>query len=320
MMFKKTWVKATLALIFIFILYINTDVTEVIGIVKQVDCIYILLAVLVVFLIRLLMSFRWKLILDENAMPISFAESVYIILVSGSVGFLSPGGVAADFLKGHHAYKKENNLSKVTTVVLFDKLIGIVSMLVLISLFSTILLLSSYQGDQEILAIVSLVSCMMVIALFIGIAVLLKFEQSFKRMFGERIPKVKKVFNMVLNVFKEIALNKALMSKVLILSLLMQLLRSLLFYFILRSLSIDIALINVIAYFPIVFMLMLLPITIGGIGVREGATFILFNQFGVDLEYSISSGLLFYGVQLSMAVLGVMVYFLFSGKYGDQKS
>ena len=317
-MFNKTWIKAVLALLIVSIIYINTDVNEVISIVKNIDFIYILLAIMTVFFIRLLMSARWKLILDENGMPIAFSESVYIILVSGSVGLVSPGGVGGDLLKGHHASKKETDLSKIATVVLFDRLIGVVSMLFLVCLSSSILMLTSYQGKQEVLSIVLFASWMIVIGLFIGTVVLLEFEGKIKLLLDKCPLKVKKVLNMIMMVFKTFALNKILMSKVLVLSLLMQLLRCILFYFILRSLSIDIALMNVIAYFPIVFMLMMLPVTIGGVGVLEGATFILFEQFGVALEYCISSGLLYYGVQLLMAALGVVVYFLFSRKYSTR--
>ena len=316
--FKGKVFKVLVAALFVGVIYLNTNIDDVITIIQQAQIFDIVIAIFIVLFIRLLMAARWKLILDEHQMPIPFLESVYIILVSGSVGFFSPGGVAADFLKGHHAYKKDNDLSAITSIVLFDKLIGVFSMLLLVSVCSTVLLFSSYQGDQEILTLVSYLSLFIILGVVFGVVILIKFETMMNKQLAKCPQKIRKICNMIYKVFKSTALNKKLMLKMMFLSLAMQLLRSLMFYFILSSLSIEIAVISVMAYFPIVFMLMLLPITIGGVGVRESATFVLFSQFGVNLEYSIGSGLIFYGIQLLVAVLGVFTYLGFLTKVSDR--
>jgi len=318
MFLKGKTFKVIVAVLFVGVIYLNTNIDDVITIIWQVQVFEIVVAILIVLLIRLLMAARWKLILDEHEMPIPFFESVYIILVSGSVGFFSPGGVAADFLKGHHAYKKDKNLSTIASVVLFDKLVGVFSMLFLVSLCSTVLLFMPYQGDYGTLKLVSYVSSFIVMGIFFCVAILISFEAQVNKQLAKCPQKIRKIFIMIYKVFKSTALNKSLMIKVLSLSFAMQLLRSLMFYFILTSLSIEIAVMSVIAYFPIVFMLMLLPITVGGVGVRESATFVLFSQFDVNLEYSIGSGLIFYGIQLLVAVLGIFTYLGFSTKVSDR--
>jgi len=314
---KSKGLKILLAVLFVLIIFINADLSDVFNIVKLANIVHMGLALLVVLVIRLLMSLRWKLILDSYSMKIPYVESVYIILVSGTLGFFSPGGVAADLMRGHHAYKKDKDASKISTVVVFDKLIGVFSMVVLVSLISNYLLFFSPSGDENVLKPVALVSSLIVLGLIVSVVILIRFERLINH-FSNKLPaKVSKVLAKVYSVFKEITQNTKLMIRVFFLSLMMQLLRSLMFYFILQSLSLNVALIHVVAYFPIVFMLMLLPITFGGIGVREGATFVLFEQFGVNLEYSIGSGLIFYGVQLMIALLGFVVYLMFSRKFKE---
>lgn len=312
MMFKNNWLKIGLAILFVLVILTNTNVNEVFSIVKHVDVTEICMAILIVLLTKLLMSARWKLIVDSHFMPISYAESIYIILVSGTAGFFSPGGVAADFLKGYHVYKKDKNLSKVTSIVVIDKLIGILSMLILISIVSSYLLFSHYQGGSDMLKPVAFISSLIVLSVFFGVLILIRFEEKIAK-FASNLPvKMRKMFGTINSVFKGITLNKTLMMQAFGLSLFMQILRSLIFYFILSSLSIDVNFIYVMIYFPIVFMLTLLPVTFGGVGVREGATFVLFEQFGVNWEYSIVSGLIFYAMQLLMAVLGMIVHVIFS--------
>jgi hypothetical protein len=63
---------------------------------------------------------------------------------------------------------------------------------------------------------------------------------------------------------------------------------------------------------------MLLPISIGGFGVREGALLYFFSTVGIDSEISVAAGFLFYVLQL-LAFFPGLIFLLFPAAAGTQE-
>ena len=60
----------------------------------------------------------------------------------------------------------------------------------------------------------------------------------------------------------------------------------------------------ILAFMPAVAIVQVLPITIGGLGVREGALVLFLHPLGVSTEHAIALGLLIYGINLLVSLLG----------------
>lgn len=312
-----TYLKYLMAIGFLVAFYFLVDFQALLQAFLNVDLAFFGGACLLVVCVRLLMSVRWKLLLDSRSISISLAESIYINFISHSVGFLLPGGVGADLMRGHHAYQKNKELMTVTSAIVFDRLVGVFSMLVVALLSSLMLVLGQDQASQIVFRVFWL-SALALVGMVLGVLCLYWFEQPIRRrfsdggFFGRKISKL-------LSLFDARDLGKEILSKLLSLSLVMQLLRAGIFAFIFLALGIELDLIYVFAFTPIVFIVMLIPISVGGIGVREGAIFLLYGALGVSLEQSISAGLLFYGAQVLMVVPGLMLMLL-AAAFGRKKA
>jgi uncharacterized protein (TIRG00374 family) len=72
-----------------------------------------------------------------------------------------------------------------------------------------------------------------------------------------------------------------------------------------RALGISIGWTAIMAFFPAVAIIQVLPFpTIGGLGVREGALVLFLRPLGVSQSHAIALGLLVYAVNLSVSLLG----------------
>jgi hypothetical protein len=71
----------------------------------------------------------------------------------------------------------------------------------------------------------------------------------------------------------------------------------------------------ILAYVPAVAMAQVVPITIGGLGVREGLLAFLLNPLGVPTGRAVAIGLLWYGMTLLVSVLGAPAFAV--GHRGD---
>lgn len=64
----------------------------------------------------------------------------------------------------------------------------------------------------------------------------------------------------------------------------------------------------ILAFFPVVAIIQVIPVTIGGLGTREGALVLLLGSLGVSSADAIALGLLFYGVNLVVSLLGAPAF------------
>jgi uncharacterized membrane protein YbhN (UPF0104 family) len=64
----------------------------------------------------------------------------------------------------------------------------------------------------------------------------------------------------------------------------------------------------ILAFFPIVAIVQTLPVTFGGLGVREGALYLFLHPLGVQTEQAISLGVLIYACTLIVSLLGAPAF------------
>jgi len=72
---------------------------------------------------------------------------------------------------------------------------------------------------------------------------------------------------------------------------------------------------SVLAFVPAVAMAQVLPISLSGLGIREGLLVLLLHPLGVPTGKAIGVGLLWYGMTLIVSLLGAPL-FAVGGRYG----
>jgi len=64
----------------------------------------------------------------------------------------------------------------------------------------------------------------------------------------------------------------------------------------------------ILAFMPAVAIVQVLPITIGGLGVREGALVLFLHPLGISTQHAIAFGLMVYGINLVVSLLGAPAF------------
>jgi uncharacterized membrane protein YbhN (UPF0104 family) len=75
-----------------------------------------------------------------------------------------------------------------------------------------------------------------------------------------------------------------------------------------HALGIHLGITVLLAFMPVVAMAQVLPISIGGLGLREGALVLLLRPLGVSSGHAIALGLLLYGMTLAISLLGAPAF------------
>lgn len=75
-----------------------------------------------------------------------------------------------------------------------------------------------------------------------------------------------------------------------------------------RALALDLSFYAVLAFAPAVLIAQVLPISLNGIGLREGAFVLFLNPLGVTTSQAVGVGLLLYGMTLAVSLLGAPAF------------
>jgi hypothetical protein len=81
-----------------------------------------------------------------------------------------------------------------------------------------------------------------------------------------------------------------------------------------HALGLNIGITVLLAFLPAVAMAQVLPISIGGLGLREGALVLFLHPLGVSYEHAIAFGLLLYAMTLAVSLLGAPAFAVGSGR------
>ena len=79
-------------------------------------------------------------------------------------------------------------------------------------------------------------------------------------------------------------------------------------FFAVKALDLPVGFSGVLAFFPAVAILQALPLTLGGLGVREGALVLFLRPMGVSDTDAIALGVLFYALNLVVSLLGAPAF------------
>ncbi len=79
-----------------------------------------------------------------------------------------------------------------------------------------------------------------------------------------------------------------------------------------RSLGLTVSWLALLAFVPVVAIAQVLPISVGGLGLREGALVLLLGPLGVGAAKATALGLLLYGINLVVSLLGAPAFAMWS--------
>ena len=116
-----------------------------------------------------------------------------------------------------------------------------------------------------------------------------------------------KRFNQVLDHLSEFKRLRSLLLKVILVALIVQSLRILTHMVVADALNIELQPFNVFHFFifiPLLGLIMILPISINGLGVREGTGILLFTQIGLSSEQALLMEFITYFVMVVVSMIG----------------
>lgn len=308
-MLKKhfiTIIKIAVSSVLIIIIANKLGIQKIINQLQATDPWWVLFAILIFTISNILGSFQWFLLLKARGINLSFLHVLAYYYVGLFFNNFLIGYIGGDAVRIYDITKRSGDSSAAISTVFLDRFMGFV-MLTTLALVAGLI----WQNMLESKTIL-----IMVVVIFITwiLSFLFLFNDKLAHNLGKVIrlifsPKVNGKIQEIYKNINSFKYAKKTLSIIIIISLIIQIFRILVHYFAALSVGLRGHLKYFFLFIPIIALLASLPISIGGIGIREGSGVALFSNItSFQAERIVAMELLAYLIGLLSALPGGIVF------------
>ncbi|MGV1867576.1 MULTISPECIES: lysylphosphatidylglycerol synthase transmembrane domain-containing protein [unclassified Rhizobium] len=239
-------------------------------------------AVVLLLLQPALIGLRWWLLLRQYGSRTGVTALTSVTWVSVFANQFLPAGIGGDAVRVVYACRLGNGLGAATASVLMDRIMALVALVLLILIFAPHL---PQAVDFRIVEVLGLV-CAVCVVLLGAIYVYVRAARHQKHSAF-----IQRVLNLIVFVLQSIERPFATAAAIL-LSITVHVISFAAFYVIVRGLSISVSMPSFVAVSALLTFIQIIPISIGGWGVREIAAISLLGMIGVEAGPALLASLL----------------------------
>ena len=262
---------------------------------QEVSLSWIVVACLAILVARFFIALRWKILLTTYGLHLSLWDLNKIIFISMFAGNFLPGVIGTDLVRGYKVVKTHGQVGTVAMTLLLDRIVGVYSMMLVA--VAGALVAEIAQRPTGLLNVVVVFSIGLVVAGG-GILLVVGKLRSCQYFSGTCWASLWDRFvHLALNA-TELIRCRGTLTVLMTASVTVILVRCFVFFSLYQAFGVTLHFDAFLVFIPLMFVAVLIPISIGGLGVRETALVYLFRIVGAPTEVSASVGLMFHFLQI----------------------
>jgi uncharacterized protein (TIRG00374 family) len=277
---------------------------------KNTRVVYLPIAVAASFAVTWLMAYRWGMILAAKGPRLKTQRLfAYYLIGLFFTSFVPGGGVSGDVARLIYVDREVRDKALVLSTLVYERLVGVFTLL-LIGLVAT--LMTRAYGQTEPMIYIS--EAGLAVAL-ITVAILMSGYVSSRlarwiRAIGVRIKFVRlaEAAARTIEAMTQLKRDGALLLRTALMSLLIRILWSLGCFVVAWAMGLPIGVFTVLAFISLIDLVRLMPISVGGLGVREWSVVVLFASVGISREQALTFSLLAFAPIYLNAIVGGVLY------------
>jgi len=267
------------AAILLVLIYQQVDVTEFMPIIRATNFWAVGASIALIVLVRLAMAWRLQGVAQRFDLYPSYHAAIAMLMTSSLAGFVLPGGLAQDVVRGVQLNSLFGKPKAALSAMLLDKYFGIIAILPL-GVAALWIVGEQLSGTISVLFFAG----------FIGATLVTLFARTISEVWLKGVKLPEKVRGLLTVIADHIGMSKGF-AGLFSLSVFIQILRSAATVALFYAFDVGINPVLAFVYIPIVVIVIIAPISIGGLGVREGVLLALFLPLGADAERLVLVGL-----------------------------
>lgn len=277
------------------------DFRQVAALLADARLVEVSIAILALAVAVALNALRWRLVLTQMGASIPFAITMAGTFEGMFFNLFLPTGVGGDAVRAYRAYDFGLGVAEVVHSALIDRALGLWGL----ALF--VLLVAPFSGllQQELMAWTILGIAVVIVAGGIGAALLSRAIRRLALPDWLRHPR-----NLVVR-YGDVVLSRRFRFSIVPILLASNLATCLSAWFAFRAIRAPVAFPDAAAIIETASMSALLPLTIGGWGLREGVVIVLLERLGLDTATAAAGSALVGLTVFAMGVVGAAIWYVY---------
>jgi glycosyltransferase 2 family protein len=305
--YKVPLIGAKILLSFALFAYVVAKVSpgDIWDTIRPADERYLLAAAGLFLLSNLIGSWIWARLLRAQGVPIPYRKAASYYFVGLFFNNFLPSNIGGDITRISDAAKHADHVSPVFSATVMDRLVGVLAM-ALVAVFASFAAIDRIHLYAIYMAIV--ITFVVSLGLFLSIfnrSVLKAFEWPF-RVIGART--IERGIRRLMDDLHGYKHQGKVLRLVFAASLVVQVSRILVHYLVGLALGVRVAVGYYFLFVPALAALVSLPISLNGLGIREGAGVVLFHMAGMTKEQAFTVPFLTYLISVCISLLGGLIF------------
>jgi len=251
---------------------------------------------------------KWQILLKAQEIDVPLSSLLSYTFVGLFFGNFLPTNVGGDLVRGYDLARDTLLPAETAISVLVDRLVGLIAFVFVAAVMA---LLVVYSAGQAALWEVAVAATIVLLALCAGFAVILsgRLRLQLRRLFNNSLlSRLAPLYDRLSTALSAYRRSYGALTKAFLISVLVITIGSVVNYLIALSLGGGISALHVFLFTPLITFVLLIPISIGGIGLNQSAYVFFFNLVGVPEEKSLSISLIMQAIIILASLPGGVLW------------
>jgi uncharacterized protein (TIRG00374 family) len=296
------FIKVFVSFALIALIFYKINFTEWLSIIRSANISGLSVAFLLVVFSIVISALKWQILLNCLNVKVPIQKLTVSYFVGLFFNNFLPTNIGGDVVRIYDVGKYTGKKTEAAASVIVERILAGFAL----GLTALIAVFISFDRSKSFLWLI--ISFLLLCVIFL----LLAMNRSILHYLNDKL--LPGLFNIkerardVAEAIHKCSINKNLVARVLIWSLVFQLVVVLVNYLIFLSLGVRVSLVYCLIFIPLISALSLLPISVNGLGVREGAYIFFFSKVGLNSAQSVSASLVFFVLVVLTSLIGGIAF------------
>lgn len=262
-------------------------------------------SVLLYLLVQLLSTIRWRCLLQAEQIHLPFWRLILLYYEGMFFNLMLPTAIGGDVVRGYRVSRLTERREASLASILVERLSGFVAM----AIIACIAVVPAYAHLSD--PLIMWLTAGSAVGMVVLVASLLSDRLQalfFRLLHGVGLGRFHETLHRLYEAVQQYWAHRATLLLALGLSLVLQSLVITIFYLISQALNLSVPFHYFFLFVPLMSVISMVPISIAGLGLREGSAVYLFTKVGLDAAGAISLSLLWFVVTALCSGLGGIVF------------
>jgi uncharacterized protein (TIRG00374 family) len=269
---------------------------------------YVLVALLLYFGAIAVGSVKWQILLKAQGIRVPLSSLLSFTFVGLFFGNFLPTNVGGDLVRGYDLARHTLLPAETAISVLVDRMLGLIAFVFVAAVMAVLVV---YSEGQAALWQVAVAAALVLLALCAIFALMLsgRLRAQIRRLFGiSFLSRLAPLYDRLSEALSAYRRSYAALAACFCISVLVLTIGSVVNYLISLALGGGISLLHIFLFTPLITFVLLIPISIGGIGLNQSAYVFFFNLVGVPEQKSLAISLIMQAIIIISSLPGGVLW------------